>query len=157
VDDIPLLVEYLIERYTKKAGKKIRHIEKQTLALLQAYPWPGNIRELQNVVERAVILCDGETFSVDETWVPHAASRASQALRMPFSGRLRVDKQQEVENPAPRDQQTSVYVCRDGRRDASAAPVVLAVGAPTFAGGATAPDCRQCADNQQLLKSGTVE
>ncbi len=85
----------MIERYAKKAGKKIRHIEQQTLAWLQAYPWPGNIRELQNVVERAVILCENETFSVDETWVPHAASRASQALRMPVSGRLRVDKQQE--------------------------------------------------------------
>jgi DNA-binding NtrC family response regulator len=95
VDDIPVLVAYLIERYATKAGKKIRHIEQQTLAWLQAYPWPGNIRELQNVVERAVILCDGETFSVDETWVPPAASRASQALRMPVSGRLRVDKQQE--------------------------------------------------------------
>ena len=95
VDDIPLLVEYLIERYAKKAGKKIRHIEKQTLALLQAYPWPGNIRELQNVVERAMILCDGETFSVDEAWLPHASSGASPALRMSFSGRLRVDKQQE--------------------------------------------------------------
>jgi formate hydrogenlyase transcriptional activator len=97
VDDIPLLVAYLVERYAKKAGKKIRHIEKQTLALLQAYQWPGNIRELQNVVERAVILCDDETFSVDEAWLPHAASRASQALCMPFSGRLRVDKQQERE------------------------------------------------------------
>jgi formate hydrogenlyase transcriptional activator len=97
VDDIPLLVEYLIERYAKKAGKKIRYIEKQTLALLQAYQWPGNIRELQNVVERAVILCDGETFSVDETWLPHASSRASQALLMPFSGLLRVDKNQERE------------------------------------------------------------
>ena len=95
VDDIPVLVAYLIERYAKKAGKKIRHIEQQTLAWLQAYPWPGNIRELQNVVERAVIMCDGETFSVDETWVPHATSRASQALRMPFSGLLRVTKQQE--------------------------------------------------------------
>lgn len=69
VDDIPLLVEYLIERYAKKAGKKIRNIRKQTLGLFQAYDWPGNIRELQNVIERAVVLCDGETFSVDETWL----------------------------------------------------------------------------------------
>ena len=69
VDDIPLLVEYLIERYAKKAGKKIRNIRKQTLELFQAYDWPGNIRELQNVIERAVILCDGEIFSVDETWL----------------------------------------------------------------------------------------
>src|ERR1700716_3115636 len=63
VDDIPLLVEYLLGRYAKKAGKRIRHIRKKTLELFQAYDWPGNIRELQNVVERAVILCDGETFS----------------------------------------------------------------------------------------------
>ena len=69
LDDIPLLVEYLIERYAKQAGKKIRRIRKQTLELFQAYDWPGNIRELQNVIERAVVLCDGETFSVDETWL----------------------------------------------------------------------------------------
>src|SRR5215831_12028034 len=69
VDDIPLLVDYLIERYAKKAGKKIRKIRRQTLELFQAYDWPGNIRELQNVIERAVVLCDGETFSVDETWL----------------------------------------------------------------------------------------
>jgi formate hydrogenlyase transcriptional activator len=69
VEDIPLLVEYLIERYAKKAGKKIRQIRKQTVELFQAYDWPGNIRELQNVIERAVVLCDGETFSVDETWL----------------------------------------------------------------------------------------
>jgi PAS domain S-box-containing protein len=68
-DDIPLLVEYLIDRYAKKAGKKIRNIDKKTLALFQEYNWPGNIRELQNVVERAVVLCDTETFSVDATWL----------------------------------------------------------------------------------------
>lgn len=69
VDDIPLLVEYLIERYAKQAGKTIRNINKETLKLFQAYDWPGNVRELQNVIERAVILSDGETFSVDETWL----------------------------------------------------------------------------------------
>ena len=69
LDDIPLLVEYLIERYAKMAGKKIRKIRKQTLELFQAYQWPGNIRELQNVIERAVVLCDGEIFSVEETWL----------------------------------------------------------------------------------------
>jgi|GEM_PF-309653 len=68
-DDIPLLVEYFVERYAKKAGKKIKNISKKTYDLFQSYDWPGNIRELQNVVERAVILCDGETFSVDETWL----------------------------------------------------------------------------------------
>jgi formate hydrogenlyase transcriptional activator len=81
VADIPLLVEYFIDRFGKKAGKKFKTIDKKSLGLLQAYDWPGNIRELQNVIERAVILCDGETFSVDETWLrrelPVARSRPS--------------------------------------------------------------------------------
>ena len=76
-DDIPLLVEYLVERYAKRAGKKISHIKKKTLDLFQAYDWPGNIRELQNVIERAVILCDGETFSVDETWLQGKSNQLS--------------------------------------------------------------------------------
>ena len=67
VDDIALLVEYLIDRYAKKAGKRFRAISKKTLELFQAYDWPGNVRELQNVIERSVVLCDGETFSIDET------------------------------------------------------------------------------------------
>jgi formate hydrogenlyase transcriptional activator len=74
-DDIPLLVEYLIDRYAQTAGKKIRNIERRTLALFGSYDWPGNIRELQNVVERAVILSDGETFSVDETWFTKAEQK----------------------------------------------------------------------------------
>jgi formate hydrogenlyase transcriptional activator len=68
VADIPLLVEYFIDRFGKKIGKKFRTIDRQTLTLLQAYSWPGNVRELQNVIERAIILSDGDTFSVDETW-----------------------------------------------------------------------------------------
>jgi PAS domain S-box-containing protein len=68
-DDIPLLVEYLVERYASKAGKKIKKIQKRTLDLFRAYDWPGNVRELQNVIERAVILCDGETFAIDEVWL----------------------------------------------------------------------------------------
>ena len=69
IDDIPLLVTYLIERYAKKAGKKIKNIQKETLELFQDYDWPGNIRELQNVIQRAIVLCESETFSVDETWL----------------------------------------------------------------------------------------
>ena len=68
-EDIPLLVEYLTERYASKAGKKIKNVEKRTLELLSSYKWPGNIRELQNLIERAVILCDGETLSVEEVWL----------------------------------------------------------------------------------------
>jgi len=75
VDDIPLLVEYLIERYAKKTGKKFRNIDKKTLALFLDYKWPGNVRELQNVIERAVILSDGDTFSVDATWLKRQAPR----------------------------------------------------------------------------------
>jgi formate hydrogenlyase transcriptional activator len=80
VDDIPLLVEYLIERYAKKAGKKIRHIKKKTLELFQRYHWPGNIRELQNVIERAVILCDGEEFAVDESWLKPESHQPSRLI-----------------------------------------------------------------------------
>jgi len=67
--DIPLLVEYLIDRYGKKAGKRFNNTTRNMLELFHKYDWPGNIRELQNVIERAVILCDGPTFSVDETWL----------------------------------------------------------------------------------------
>jgi PAS domain S-box-containing protein len=68
-EDIPTLVEYFIHRYSRKAGKKIRTIEKQTLELLQSYAWPGNIRELQNVIERSVIVCETDVFSVDPSWL----------------------------------------------------------------------------------------
>src|SRR6516164_2653428 len=68
-EDIPLLVEYFVERFAKGAGKDIRHISKDTLAQLKGYHWPGNIRELQNVVERAVILSETDTFAVDESWL----------------------------------------------------------------------------------------
>jgi formate hydrogenlyase transcriptional activator len=73
--DIPMLVEHLIERYQKKTGKRFTQIEKSTCEMLQAYDWPGNIRELQNVIERAAILCEGETFSVDEAWLQREPSR----------------------------------------------------------------------------------
>ena len=86
VADIPLLVEYFIDRFSKKAGKKFGMIDKKSLRLLQAYGWPGNIRELQNVIERAIILCDGETFCVDETWLrrelPVGRSRPSTLNRV---------------------------------------------------------------------------
>ena len=76
-DDIALLSEYLIARYAKKAGKRIRKISRLTMKMFQTYDWPGNIRELQNVVERAVILCEGDTLSVDGTWLkPEMAGRA---------------------------------------------------------------------------------
>jgi PAS domain S-box-containing protein len=68
-EDIPLLVEYFLDRYARKAGKSFETVSKKSLDLLQSYPWPGNIRELQNVIERSVIVCESGNFSVDESWI----------------------------------------------------------------------------------------
>ena len=81
--DIALLVQYFVERYATKAGKKIDTIDQKSMNLLQSYPWPGNIRELQNVIERSMIVCDTERFSVDESWLAREAS----ATRSPRSQR----------------------------------------------------------------------
>jgi DNA-binding NtrC family response regulator len=81
-----MLVEYFVQRYATKAGKSIRSIDKKTLDALQSYDWPGNIRELQNVIERSVILTFGDVFSVDELWLSHETSRPNsvvEALRTP--------------------------------------------------------------------------
>ncbi|HXB71888.1 MAG TPA: sigma-54-dependent Fis family transcriptional regulator [Candidatus Acidoferrales bacterium] len=77
-EDIPLLVEYFVGRYTNAAGKNIRRVAKDTLEVLKAYQWPGNIRELQNVVERAVILSEGDTFEVDESWLKRESTDTPQ-------------------------------------------------------------------------------
>jgi formate hydrogenlyase transcriptional activator len=69
IEAIPLLAHYLLERYVKRAGKKITKINRLTLEMLQNYDWPGNVRELQNVIERAVILCETPILYVDETWL----------------------------------------------------------------------------------------
>src|SRR5258705_7741489 len=83
VGDISLLVEYLIDRYAQKAGKKIRNIDKKSMELFRTYDWPGNIRELQNVVERAVILSEGETFFVDEAWLTRVSPKlAAKTVRL---------------------------------------------------------------------------
>jgi formate hydrogenlyase transcriptional activator len=74
--DIRLLVEYFVHRLSKRAGKKITGISNETLDLLESYPWPGNIRELQNVIERAVIVSDGERLTVDSRWL---AGRSTQS------------------------------------------------------------------------------
>jgi predicted ATPase/transcriptional regulator with GAF, ATPase, and Fis domain len=68
-EDIPMLVEYFVDRFARQAGKSFQALSKKSLDLLQSYPWPGNIRELQNVIERSVIVCETENFSVDESWL----------------------------------------------------------------------------------------
>ena len=84
-EDIALLVEYFIDRYARKAGKNIAIIDKKTLRLLESYPWPGNIRELQNVIERSVLLCETESFSIDESWLPQQPSpvRSNDEMQLP--------------------------------------------------------------------------
>ena len=103
VDDIPLLVEYLIDRYAQTAGKKIRNITRKTLEVFEAYDWPGNIRELQNVIERAVILCDGETFCVDETWLTPVTPKSA-ATGVPLVADL-VEREKEMIETALRETQ----------------------------------------------------
>jgi transcriptional regulator with GAF, ATPase, and Fis domain len=68
-EDIPLLVQYFIDRFARQAGKSFQGVNKKSLELLQSYAWPGNIRELQNVIERSVIVCETENFSIDESWI----------------------------------------------------------------------------------------
>jgi transcriptional regulator with GAF, ATPase, and Fis domain len=97
IDDIPLLVEYLVDRYAKKAGKRIRSISKDTLSLFRSYHWPGNIRELQNVVERAVILCDGEIFCVDASWLAPAVLKTA-ASSLPLVEKLADREKAMIEN-----------------------------------------------------------
>src|SRR6201988_2578363 len=100
-EDIPLLVQCFIDRYAREAGKNIRKISKETLDLFQAYPWPGNIRELRNVIERSVIVCETESFSVDESWLSRQPSRTSATsqheLRQRVAERVAVEEKQAIE------------------------------------------------------------
>jgi formate hydrogenlyase transcriptional activator len=96
-DDLPLLVEYFIARFGKKAGKKFRAIDDGILKLFRGYNWPGNVRELQNVIERAVILSDGDIFSVDETWFKRAPSQAAACPAFALSGVLHRQEKQMIE------------------------------------------------------------
>jgi PAS domain S-box-containing protein len=95
--DIPLLVEYFIDRYARKAGKNIKRVNKKTLELLQLYPWPGNIRELQNVIERSVILCETEIFSIDENWLPQQPSLTEPKNQMELSRSLLAQEKDMIE------------------------------------------------------------
>ena len=91
--DVALLVEYFIDRFARETGKKIRSIDKKTLELLQTYPWPGNIRELQNVIERSIILCETEIFSVDESWLLRDSSSLPAVSPTPSKKLVAQDKE----------------------------------------------------------------
>ena len=94
-DDIPVLVEYFIDRYARKSGKTIRRVNKRTLDHLRSYPWPGNVRELQNVIERSVIVCDTEEFTVDESWL---SARPTIEGRVALSGTLAAHEKAVIED-----------------------------------------------------------
>jgi len=92
LEDLPLLAEYLVQRYAAKMGKRFRSVGKSTIELLRSYSWPGNIRELQNVIERAVVLSDGDVFSVDESWLtsePQRPAASAGPLSTTIAGRER--------------------------------------------------------------------
>lgn len=96
-EDIPLLVEYFIDRYARKAGKSIRGINTKSMELLQSDPWPGNIRELQNVIERSVILCDTENFSVDESWLVRQPLADEPSSKPELSRKLAAQEKEMIE------------------------------------------------------------
>jgi transcriptional regulator with GAF, ATPase, and Fis domain len=96
-EDIPLLVEYFIDHFARKAGKSFLGINKKTLDLLLAYPWPGNIRELQNVVERSVIVSERENFSVDESWLSPQPLASEPKSRLELSQKLAAQEKEMIE------------------------------------------------------------
>jgi len=96
-EDIALLMEYFIDRYSRKAGKNIRHVSQETLELLQSYAWPGNIRELQNVIERSVILCESDIFSIDESWLPLPLPATESKRHIELPRRLEAQEKNMIE------------------------------------------------------------
>ena len=96
-EDIPLLAEYFLDRYARKARKQFKNVDRRTLQLLQSYPWPGNIRELQNVIERSVILCESNIFSIDESWLPLPLAATDAKHHMDLPRRLEAQEQLMIE------------------------------------------------------------
>jgi transcriptional regulator with GAF, ATPase, and Fis domain len=96
-EDIPLLVEYFIDRFARQAGKSFQALNKKSLDLLQSYPWPGNIRELQNVIERSVIVCETANFSVDESWLSRQPRSTGPKSQLELSQRLASQEKEMIE------------------------------------------------------------
>jgi len=96
-EDIPVLVEYFVDHCARKVRKNIQGITKESLDLLRSYPWPGNIRELQNVIERSVIVCETENFSVDETWLPRQPLASECKSQSDFSQKLAAQEKEMIE------------------------------------------------------------
>ena len=95
-EDVPLLLEYFVKRFAEKMGKRITTIEKRTLELCEAYAWPANIRELQHIVERSVILCSSDTFAIEEAWLP-AQDEVRADASAPLPRTLQYQERQMIE------------------------------------------------------------
>jgi len=96
-EDIPALVDYFIEHSAKKLGKRIRGVNSKTLEHLQSYPWPGNIRELQNVVERSVIVCETDNFSLDDSWLSQQRLASDSKSQGELSQQLAAQEKELIE------------------------------------------------------------
>jgi transcriptional regulator with PAS, ATPase and Fis domain len=96
-----MLVEYFIDRYARKTGRSIRRINKRSLELLQAYPWPGNIRELQNIIERSVIVCETENLSIDESWLSRRPRATDLRSQLELSQKLAAQEKEMIEAALP--------------------------------------------------------
>jgi transcriptional regulator with GAF, ATPase, and Fis domain len=97
-EDIQLLVEYFIGRFARKAGKRFEAVSKKSLDLLRSYPWPGNIRELQNVIQRSVIVCDSDHFSIDESWLSQRPSESGRKQQFEYSKKLVAQEKEMIES-----------------------------------------------------------
>ena len=113
-EDIPMLVEYFIDRFARKAGKNIRSIDKQSLELLESYSWPGNIRELQNVVERSVVLCDTDTLRIDSSWLSLGNSQLDSSTGS-LAGKIQAQEKDFIEKALDRNRGQSFWSFRRGR------------------------------------------
>jgi transcriptional regulator with GAF, ATPase, and Fis domain len=96
-EDIPLLVQYFLDRYARKAGKSFESLSNRSLQILQSYPWPGNIRELQNVIERSVIVSESKTFFIDESWLSRQPQRTEPSSGRELSARLAAQEKEMIE------------------------------------------------------------
>src|SRR5262249_45737966 len=96
-EDIPLLVEYFVHYYAIKMGKEIRGVDKQSMHLLQWYTWPGNIRELQNVIDRSLIVCEGEILSIDKSWLPRPELPAPRRTGLSFAEQVATHERAVIE------------------------------------------------------------
>jgi transcriptional regulator with GAF, ATPase, and Fis domain len=108
-EDIPLLVTYFLNRYARKAGRHFTAIDKRSLDLLESYNWPGNIRELQNVIERSVIVNETQTFSVDESWLSRRPSSSDADVQSNPFNRLSPQEEKSAIETALRECGGRVY------------------------------------------------